>query len=104
MVTKKEIQHLAKLARLELDDDEAENFKKDLNKILDYVSELNKADTSGISEILKTTWTENEMRQDLVELDYRARKSEMLGKILKEAPEIVNGYFKVPPILDKNNR
>jgi len=103
MITKKDVEHLAKLSRLDLKEEEMENLKKDLNKILDYIAELNRAEVSDIAEYFKSAFTENEIRKDEVEIDYKGKKSEMLGKILKEAPKLTNsGFFEIPPILDKS--
>ena len=112
-ITKKEVLHLAKLSRLEITDEEAGDLKMDLNKILDYVAELEKinpveclrSESNGVnvlavSDVFKTAWQENQTRKDIIELDYKGRKAEMLGKILKEAPQLEGGYFKVPPILE----
>ncbi len=102
-ISKKEILHLAKLSRLEISNEEAENFKMDLNKILDYIAELNNADIKNTFTMFQVNCQENEIRKDIIELDYKGRKSDMLGKILNEAPELEGNYFKVPPILDKTS-
>ena len=50
-VTKKDVHYIANLARLQLKDDEAENLKEDMNKILGYVETLNELDTSDVEPL-----------------------------------------------------
>ncbi|MDP2664107.1 MAG: Asp-tRNA(Asn)/Glu-tRNA(Gln) amidotransferase subunit GatC, partial [bacterium] len=48
MISKEEVKHIAKLARLGLSDKEIGKFQKDLSSILDYVEKLKKVDVSGV--------------------------------------------------------
>lgn len=94
MITKKEVQHIAKLARLGLLENELEKFQKELSSILDFVKKLQEADTSKVEPISHITGAKNVTRKD------RARKNETekVRKILDEAPELKEGYIKVKAV------
>ena len=95
MVTRKEVERVAKLARIGITKKEEEKFARELSLILDYVEKLKEVD------ILKTLPTshsieiENVTRED-IENEKLKIKNE---KLLKLAPEIKNGYLKVKSIL-----
>ena len=48
MITKKEIQHIAKLARLGLTEKEIEKFQGEFSRILDYIEKLKEVDTTKV--------------------------------------------------------
>ena len=48
MITIKDVEHVAKLARLELSEEEKEKFSKQLGDILTYVEQMNKVDTTNV--------------------------------------------------------
>jgi aspartyl/glutamyl-tRNA(Asn/Gln) amidotransferase C subunit len=93
-ISKDKVAHVAKLARLRLDDSEAASYQKDLNSILDYVEALRELDTEKIrpmSHILEVT---NVWRED------RPGKSKQTDSLLSNAPMMEKDYFKVPKILE----
>jgi aspartyl-tRNA(Asn)/glutamyl-tRNA(Gln) amidotransferase subunit C len=93
MLSIEEINKVAKLARIELREGEAEKFQKDLSSILDYVEELKQVDTEGLEIVASVTGLENVTRSDVpVEAEYR-------DEILENAPETKDGYYKVKAIL-----
>ena len=51
-LTKQEVEHIAKLARLELTDEQKELYCGQLSKILDYVAKLNELDTKDVLRLL----------------------------------------------------
>lgn len=65
-LTKKDVQHVAALARLGLSDAEAEKFQVQLSGILEYVQQLNGVDTEGIEPTAQVTGLLNVMRDDAV--------------------------------------
>ncbi|MBI2552542.1 Asp-tRNA(Asn)/Glu-tRNA(Gln) amidotransferase subunit GatC [Candidatus Uhrbacteria bacterium] len=65
-LTKAEVLHIAKLARLELKEEEVEKFRTQLSEILEYVGQLQKVDTAGIEPISQITGLQNVVREDLV--------------------------------------
>ncbi|MBU0667695.1 Asp-tRNA(Asn)/Glu-tRNA(Gln) amidotransferase subunit GatC [Patescibacteria group bacterium] len=66
MLSKKEIEHIAMLARLGLKKGEAEKFSRQLNSILEYVRQLNEVDTDGVEATSQVTGLENVSRKDTV--------------------------------------
>ena len=64
MISEKDIQHIAKLARIELDAKTQEKMKKDLSSILGYVEQLNSVNTEGVEPLYQTTGLMNQMRAD----------------------------------------
>ncbi|MDP5276994.1 Asp-tRNA(Asn)/Glu-tRNA(Gln) amidotransferase subunit GatC [Chengkuizengella axinellae] len=90
----KDVEHVAKLARLELKDEEKNQFTKQLNAILQYAEKLNELDTENIeptTHVLKLT---NVMRED------ETRDSLPLEKVFHNAPEEDEGQIKVPAVLE----
>ncbi len=82
-LTKEEVLHIAKLARLELKEEEVEKFRTQLSEILEYVSQLSKVDTTGIESISQITGLQNVVREDIVhEQDLETRES-----MLKQFPK-----------------
>ena len=51
MLSKAEVQKIANLARIEITDEEAEKYSKELSDILGFVEKLNEADTEGLSRL-----------------------------------------------------
>ena len=91
MITRKEVEHIAKLAKLELSDDEISKFEKELNLILEHFHKLNKVDTNKIEPSFHPLNIKNIFRKD------SARKS--IEDALKIAPQKERNHFKIPPIL-----
>jgi len=94
MITKKEVQHIAKLARLGLLEKELGKFQKELSSILDFVKKLQGADTSKVEPVSHITGAKNVMRNDTG----RKIDIERVKKILKEVPETKEGYVKVKAV------
>ncbi len=92
MITIKDVEHVAKLARLELTDEEKELYTKQLGDVLQYVNQMNEVDTSKIEPMTQVVDFVNVMREDKVV--YEQTKEELM----KNAPEQENGFFKVPKI------
>ena len=94
-LTKVEIEHVARLARLELNESEKEQFTGQLNGILGFVEKLNKLDTANIEPTAHAIPVTNVFRPDQV-------KSSMEPDLaLTNAPDRVDDFFKVPKILEE---
>lgn len=96
MISKEEVKHIAKLARIELEEKEVENFQKDFSSILDYFELLKKADTSGVKDIfspVKNYLKENVVRQDFSSSENKAEE------IIFSFPQKQNRHAKVKAIL-----
>ncbi|TYP68613.1 Asp-tRNA(Asn)/Glu-tRNA(Gln) amidotransferase subunit GatC [Paenibacillus methanolicus] len=93
-ITLKDVEHVAKLARLELTEQEKEQFTGQLNAILKYAEKLNQLDTEGIEPTSHVLPVTNVMRED------ENRESVSNETALKNAPDEEDGQFKVPAVLE----
>ena len=92
MITIKDVEHVAKLARLELSEEEKELYTKQLGDVLKYVDQMNEVDTSNVKPMAQVIDFVNVMREDVV--SYDNTKEELMSN----APEEEKGFFKVPKI------
>ena len=93
-IARQEVEHVAVLARLALDESELDQLTGQMNKILDYVDKLDELDTDGITPTAHAVPVENAFREDIV------RTSIGNDKALKNAPEAANNCFRVPKIIE----
>jgi len=74
-LSKKEVEHIAQLARLRLPDKELEKYSDQLSSILGYVEQLQELNVEGVLETSQVTGRENSLREDVVEnIDEKTRK------------------------------
>ena len=66
MITIKDVEHVAKLARLELTEEEKELYTKQLGDVLKYVDQMNEVDTSNVKPMTQVIDFVNVMREDVV--------------------------------------
>jgi aspartyl-tRNA(Asn)/glutamyl-tRNA(Gln) amidotransferase subunit C len=92
MLTKKELEHLASLARIELREEEEEKLQKDLGSILDYFNELKVVNTDHVAPMTGGTSLKNVLREDVVGM------TDDTGRGIDNFPDAKDGYLKVPPI------
>jgi len=97
MISKKEVQHIAKLARLGLGPAEEKKFQRELSAILDYIEKLKKVDVAKTEPTSHPLKVENVMRKD----EGNKKPGTKNKKLLDAAPEIQNGYIKVRSILGR---
>ena len=88
-LTKEEVLHIAKLARLELKAEEVEKFRTQLSEILEYVGQLSKVDTTGIEPIAQITGLQNVTREDRVEPSEPETRELMLGQFPKRKGDLL---------------
>jgi aspartyl-tRNA(Asn)/glutamyl-tRNA(Gln) amidotransferase subunit C len=65
-LTKDDVKHVAKLARLHITDEEAEKFTGQLEAIFVHLDKLAEVDTEGVEETAQVNGLENVMREDMV--------------------------------------
>jgi aspartyl-tRNA(Asn)/glutamyl-tRNA(Gln) amidotransferase subunit C len=92
-ITKAEVLHVAKLARLHIDEEDVERFAGQIGTILDYVDTLKKVDTAGVDATSHATARTNAFREDEVRGQLDPEEA------LANAPEKENGAFVVPKII-----
>lgn len=99
MLTKKDLEHLAALARLDLKAGEEEKLQKDLGSILDYFKELQEVDTENVLPMAGGTELKNITREDIAGKTDDARKACLpAGRGTEAFPDNKNGFLKVPPV------
>ncbi len=89
-----EVEHVARLARLELTDDELVAVTAQLDRILGYVAKLNELDTTGVEPTSHVIPIDAGLRDDRV--GDALSQDEALGG----APDRKNGFFRVPRIIE----
>ncbi len=94
IISKKNVEYVARLSRLKLKEDEKQKFTLQLNTILEYIEKLNKLDTSKIEPTSHVVPLKNVRRKDL------KKPSSPVEEVLKNAPDKERGYFRVPPIIE----
>ncbi len=99
-ISKKDVEHIANLARLGISEKEKTQFAGQLSDVLSYVERLNKVDTEGVEPTAQVTGLTNVTREDEPgkQVADRATKEELLQNV----PQTKDGYFKVPIILEQN--
>ena len=93
-VTRKEVEHVANLARLELSEQEQEQLTEQMNAILKYVEKLGELDTGSVEPTTHVLPVVNVMRED------RVKPSAGVETALRNAPDEEDGHFKVPAVLE----
>lgn len=89
-----DVQHLAQLSSLQLDEAEAQSLRTDLENIVGYIEQLSKLDTTGVEPTYQVTDLQNVWRNDVVD-DYGVSKDELLAL----APSTEAHQIKVPKVL-----
>lgn len=89
-LSKDQVKHIAKLARLTLTEDEIEKYSKDLNQILAYVEQLQELDTKGVEPMYGAVQHQKSFRQD------QALDSGLQELMLANAPDSEDTAIKVP--------
>lgn len=92
MITKEQVKHVARLARLSLTEEEVELYTKQLSNILDYIDQLSEVNTNGIEPMTQPIPMVNVMREDVVKKQFER------NELLKNAPQEEYGFFRVPRI------
>ena len=93
-ITADEVRRIARLARLELDDAEVERFAKQLGDVLEHVAALEALDVEGVEP------TAHPIRLPLAERPDRPIPSLPREAALALAPDVEDGAFRVPKVVD----
>jgi aspartyl-tRNA(Asn)/glutamyl-tRNA(Gln) amidotransferase subunit C len=92
-LSEKDVQYVAKLARLEVTDQETAKYTQQLANILQYVEQLGKLDTANVEPLTHPLDVKNVYRKDEVVPSLPQKD------ILSNGPEVQSGHFKVPKIM-----
>ena len=93
-VSKEELLHIAKLANLNLKDDEIENYLNNLQDILNFADVVNKAPIEGLEETIGANENFNVFRKDEI------KEFDNHESLLQNAPEQERGMFKIPKVIN----
>tara|TARA_B100000900_G_scaffold328142_1_gene288375 strand:+ start:333 stop:626 length:294 start_codon:yes stop_codon:yes gene_type:complete len=92
-ITEDQVKKVAELARLKLDNNQVKHHAEQIEKILDYVNQLEKIDTEGVACTTRAIEVINVLRSDA------KNKFEERDELLSLAPDRENDFFKVPKII-----
>ncbi len=93
-ITREEVKHVAKLARLALKEEEIEQFTRQLSDILTYVEKLNELDTKDVEPTLHILPVNNVLREDEISASIER------GRALMNAPDRTEEFFRVPKVIE----
>jgi aspartyl-tRNA(Asn)/glutamyl-tRNA(Gln) amidotransferase subunit C len=88
----KEVEHIAKLARLTLTDEEKELYREQLSAILENFAQLQQVDTDHIPPLSSVLAAQTGLRPDV------ARQELDTDTLLSNAPQAEENQFRVPPV------
>jgi aspartyl-tRNA(Asn)/glutamyl-tRNA(Gln) amidotransferase subunit C len=90
VIDREQVLHVAKLARLKLEDEELERMSKELSGILEHVERIQELDLEGVEPTSHVVELENVLRPD------QPRPSWERERVLELAPDPAHGAFRVP--------
>lgn len=94
IISDETIEYVGILAKLELSDDEKEQAKKDMGRMLDYIDKLSELDTEGIDPMSHVFPVDNVFREDVV------TNGDDREQMLANAPQKKDGTYMVPKTFD----
>ena len=94
MLSKDQVQHVAKLAKLSFTDEELGKFTDEFSRIIEMVEQLQEIDTEGVKPTYHGNQLNNVLREDNAILRNKTKE------LLNNAPLAEGGYIKVPAILE----
>lgn len=92
-VSKEEILHIAKLADLKINENEIDEYAKNLEDILEFMKVLDNVNTDNVEETIETLSNVNVFRKDEV------KEFEDKQALLQNAPDKENNMFKIPKVI-----
>jgi aspartyl-tRNA(Asn)/glutamyl-tRNA(Gln) amidotransferase subunit C len=94
-INREQVEHVAKLARLSLSEEEKTQFTTQLNDILQFAEKLNELHTDDVEPTSHVYPVTNVMREDVVQ------PSLTREKVLANAPDQQDGYIRVPAVFEE---
>ena len=92
-ITREDVAHVARLARLSVSEEELERFTGQLAAVLEHAEDVAALDTEGVPPTAHPLPIENVLRDDVV------RPSLDRAEVLAAAPAVEDDRFRVPPVL-----
>ena len=91
---KEKIKHVAKLARISVDEAKVDSLTKDLNSIFKFIEQLNEVDVEGVEPMTSVSPQKLKRRIDQVS------DGDQQDKVLSNAPDAREGFFAVPKVVE----
>ncbi len=92
-ISREEVLYIARLARLEFDEEKVEEFTHQLGRVLDYINKLSELDLTDVEPTYHVLDMVSVMREDEV------KESLSQEEALSNAPDAKDGFFRVPKII-----
>ncbi len=99
-VSVEDVERVAELANLELEQEESARMAHDLNAILDYVAQLNELDTKGVEPLAQVTELEGAGGAGSLRADQHVASLDRAA-VMPQAPEADKVFFKVPKVIER---
>ena len=93
-VDKTTVSRVARLARINIDDDRLEPMAQELSAIMSWIEQLNEVNTDDVEPLASVTGHALPMRQDVVS------DGDMAEKVVQNAPESMSAFFVVPKVVE----
>src|SRR3954465_11105244 len=93
-VTNEQVRHIARLARIEMSDEELERLLPELNNILGWVEQLGEVNTDGVEPLTAVIDQKLRLRDDVV------NDGNIRDEVLANAPDAQHGFFAVPKVIE----
>lgn len=94
LISEEEIKHIAKLASLNLTDEEIKKYTGDMQEILDMAKTVNQVNTDEVDETIGTNGIYNVFRKDEV------KQNNNRDNLLSNAPSQDDGMFRIPKVIN----
>lgn len=93
-ITNDDVRHLAQLSSLQMSDAEVESLRADIEKIINYINQLDELDTDGVEPTYQVTGLQNVWRDDEI-IDISVSRRQLLALAAEQSDNCV----KVPKVL-----
>ncbi|RMG04901.1 MAG: Asp-tRNA(Asn)/Glu-tRNA(Gln) amidotransferase subunit GatC [Nitrospirae bacterium] len=93
-ISVKDVEHIAELARLKLNETEKKAYTAELSDILSYIEKLNELDTTNVEPTSHVIHMTNAFREDV------PRPSLPVDEALSNAPDRKGNFYRVPKIIE----
>lgn len=93
-LSRDEVQKVARLARLRMNDEQLDETAPKLNNIMGFIEQLGEVDTDNVEPLSNVARAELPLRDDVI------NDGDCQDKVLANAPEAIEGYFAVPKVVE----
>jgi len=100
MLDEKEVQHIADLARIKMNESEKKKFKKEISSILEYAHKLNEANTDSTEPLYQASGIVNALREDAYRADFEMDE-QLNERLIEQAPRKQERFIKVKSVFKK---